>query len=223
MAIKQTAGRDALGEFAPKFAELNDDVLFGQVWSREDKLSLCDRSIVTVTALMAQGLVDSSFQYHLMSAKKERRNERRNRRNPHPRGVLRRLAQGMGGLPYGQGSLEGRGLTDGQPRPERPGMAPGLPFIPRHTLNGGCLPRFRENAPSDAYCLRKRPYAVRQDQSDRESRKQKNTKNARAWKDDFGMSAFVCIGLCFHEVLCLLLSYPIHASDAVRRTGRTCI
>ena len=70
MAIKQTAGRDALGEFAPKFAELNDDVLFGEVWSREDKLSLRDRSIVTVTALMAQGLVDSSFQYHLMSAKK---------------------------------------------------------------------------------------------------------------------------------------------------------
>lgn len=26
--IKQTAGRDQLGEFAPKFAELNDDVLF---------------------------------------------------------------------------------------------------------------------------------------------------------------------------------------------------
>lgn len=25
--IKQTAGRDQLGEFAPKFAELNDDVL----------------------------------------------------------------------------------------------------------------------------------------------------------------------------------------------------
>ena len=31
MAVKQTAGREALGEFAPKFAELNDDVLFGQV------------------------------------------------------------------------------------------------------------------------------------------------------------------------------------------------
>lgn len=40
MAVKQTAGREALGAFAPKFAELNDDVLFGQVWSREDKLSL---------------------------------------------------------------------------------------------------------------------------------------------------------------------------------------
>ena len=70
MAVKQTAGRDALGKFAPKFAELNDDVLFGQVWSREDKLSLRDRSIVTVVALMAQGLTDPSFQYHLTTAKK---------------------------------------------------------------------------------------------------------------------------------------------------------
>ena len=69
MAIKQTAGREALGKFAPKFAELNDDVLFGQVWSREDKLSLRDRSIVTVVALLAQGLTDSSFQYHLTTAK----------------------------------------------------------------------------------------------------------------------------------------------------------
>ena len=69
MAVKQTAGREALGEFAPKFAELNDDVLFGQVWSREDKLSLRGRSIVTVVALMAQGLTDSSFRYHLTTAK----------------------------------------------------------------------------------------------------------------------------------------------------------
>lgn len=70
MAVKQTAGREALGQFAPKFAELNDDVLFGQVWSREDKLSLRDRSLVTVVALMAQGLTDSSFRYHLESARK---------------------------------------------------------------------------------------------------------------------------------------------------------
>lgn len=34
---KQTAGRENLGKLAPKFAELNDDVLFGEVWSREDK------------------------------------------------------------------------------------------------------------------------------------------------------------------------------------------
>lgn len=69
MAVKQTAGRDQLGDFAPKFAELNDDVLFGEVWSREEALSLRDRSLVTIVALMAQGLTDSSFQFHLENAK----------------------------------------------------------------------------------------------------------------------------------------------------------
>ena len=53
---KVTAGRDNLGKIAPKFAELNDDVLFGQVWSREDKLSDRDRIMITCAALMAQGL-----------------------------------------------------------------------------------------------------------------------------------------------------------------------
>lgn len=66
---KVTAGHDALGEFAPKFAELNDDVLFGEVWSREDKLSPRDRSLITVTALMASGILDSSLQYHMQKAK----------------------------------------------------------------------------------------------------------------------------------------------------------
>ncbi len=70
MAIKQTAGRNQLGDFAPKFAELNDDTLFGEVWSREDKLSIRDRSLVTVVSLMAQGLTDSSLTYHLQEAKK---------------------------------------------------------------------------------------------------------------------------------------------------------
>ena len=69
MAEKQTAGRNQLGDFAPKFAALNDDILFGEVWSRETELSLRDRSLVTVTALMAQGLTDSSFRFHLESAK----------------------------------------------------------------------------------------------------------------------------------------------------------
>ena len=45
--IEQTAGRDQLGDFAPKFAELNDDVLFGEIWSRTDKLSLRDRSSIS--------------------------------------------------------------------------------------------------------------------------------------------------------------------------------
>ncbi|WP_334293540.1 carboxymuconolactone decarboxylase family protein [Blautia pseudococcoides] len=70
MKIKQTAGRDQLGEFAPKFAELNDDILFGEVWSRNEKLSLRDRSLITVVALMAQGLTDSSLTFHLQEAKK---------------------------------------------------------------------------------------------------------------------------------------------------------
>ncbi len=56
MAKKQTAGRDRLGNLAPKFAELNDDVLFGQVWSREAQLSARDRSMITIAALFSAGL-----------------------------------------------------------------------------------------------------------------------------------------------------------------------
>ncbi|RHW52346.1 carboxymuconolactone decarboxylase family protein [Bombilactobacillus bombi] len=52
---KQTAGRDNLGDFAPQFATFNDDVLFGEVWSREDKLSAHDRSMITIAALIATG------------------------------------------------------------------------------------------------------------------------------------------------------------------------
>ena len=65
---KQTAGRDNLGDLAPKFAELNDDVLFGQVWSR-DVLSLRDRSLATVTALIAKGIFDNSLKSYLQNAK----------------------------------------------------------------------------------------------------------------------------------------------------------
>lgn len=63
--IVQTAGREQLGEFAPKFAELNDNVLFGEVWSRNDLLNLRDRSLVTVVSLISQGITDSSLTYHL--------------------------------------------------------------------------------------------------------------------------------------------------------------
>lgn len=69
MAVKQTAGRMQLGDFAPKFAELNDDVLFGEVWSRENQLSIRDRSLITVVVLMAQGIADESFRSHLVNAK----------------------------------------------------------------------------------------------------------------------------------------------------------
>lgn len=69
MAEKQTAGRDQLGDFAPKFAELNDDVLFGQVWSREKELKPRDRSMVTVTALITKGAFEQ-LPYHMQTAKK---------------------------------------------------------------------------------------------------------------------------------------------------------
>ena len=68
--IVQTAGRIQLGEFAPKFAELNDDVLFGEVWSSTDKFGLRDRSLVTITSLISQGITDNSLVFHLQSAKK---------------------------------------------------------------------------------------------------------------------------------------------------------
>ena len=66
---KVTAGRDSMGTFAPKFAELNDDVLFGEVWSREERLSPRDRSLITVAALMGSGILDSSLQHHIERAK----------------------------------------------------------------------------------------------------------------------------------------------------------
>lgn len=56
MADKQTAGRDRLGALAPQFAALNDDVLFGEVWAREERLSARDRSMITIAALLSAGL-----------------------------------------------------------------------------------------------------------------------------------------------------------------------
>lgn len=70
MAQKQTAGRTQLGDFAPKFAQLNDDVLFGEVWSREEQLPAKTRSMLTVTALVSKGIADSSLVAHLQSAKR---------------------------------------------------------------------------------------------------------------------------------------------------------
>ncbi len=66
--IVQTAGRKALGDFAPEFAHFNDDVLFGENWNNAD-LDLKTRSLLTVIALMAQGITDSSLRYHIENAK----------------------------------------------------------------------------------------------------------------------------------------------------------
>lgn len=66
--IIQTAGRNALGEFAPQFAYFNDDVLFGENWNNED-IDVKTRSIITVVALMSQEITDSSLKFHLQNAK----------------------------------------------------------------------------------------------------------------------------------------------------------
>ena len=66
---KQTAGRKALGDFAPQFAALNDDVLFGEVWAKEDELSPKLRSIATVSALVGKGTAGDALRYHLQTAR----------------------------------------------------------------------------------------------------------------------------------------------------------
>ena len=66
--IVQTAGRNQLGEFAPMFAHLNDDVLFGEVWN-EEAIDVKTKCIITVVSLMASGITDSSLIYHLQNAK----------------------------------------------------------------------------------------------------------------------------------------------------------
>lgn len=68
MTIKQTAGRDKLGDFAPAFAHFNDDVLFGENWN-DTAIDLKTRCLITVVALMAQGITDSSMAHHLENAK----------------------------------------------------------------------------------------------------------------------------------------------------------
>ncbi len=66
--IVQTAGRQQLGDFAPMFAHLNDDVLFGEVWNG-GAIDTKMRCVVTVVSLMASGITDSSLTYHLNNAK----------------------------------------------------------------------------------------------------------------------------------------------------------
>ena len=67
--IKQTAGRDFLGDFAPDFAHFNDDILFGENWNNQ-YIDLKTRMIVTIVALMSSGITDQSLVNHLENAKK---------------------------------------------------------------------------------------------------------------------------------------------------------
>ena len=107
---KVTAGRDALGEFAPEFARFNDDVLFGEVWSREDKLSPRDRSMITVSARHRKRPHRERHRRQLaeishIPRKRERSHRRGDGGDAHPARVLCRLAESMGGIPHGKRSL----------------------------------------------------------------------------------------------------------------------
>ena len=94
--IVQTAGRNALGEFAPEFAHFNDDVLFGENWNNQD-IDVKTRSIITVVALMASGITDSSLKFHLQNAKNHGDTER-NRSNHNSCCFLCRLAKRLGSI-----------------------------------------------------------------------------------------------------------------------------
>ncbi len=69
MNKKVTDGRDFLGNFAPQFAAINDDVLFGQVWNKDNVLSDKTRSMITIAALMGAGIIDESLESHLKTGK----------------------------------------------------------------------------------------------------------------------------------------------------------
>ena len=112
-------GRRAIGDVAPKLAELTDDVLFDDVWNRPG-LAARDRSLVTVAALVAGGDADQ-LRFHLDHARKNGLTEDRAGRGDHPPRVLRRLAQGHDGRHRRQAGL--RRLT---PAPRR------APHPPRH-------------------------------------------------------------------------------------------
>ncbi|MEO6090999.1 MAG: carboxymuconolactone decarboxylase family protein [Umezawaea sp.] len=60
-------GRNTIGDFAPKLAELTDDVLFEDVWNRTG-LAARDRSLITVAVLVAGGDTDQ-LRFHLGRAK----------------------------------------------------------------------------------------------------------------------------------------------------------
>ncbi len=64
---QESAVQKMLGDFAPKLVQVTDDVLFGDVWAREE-LSPRDRSLITVAALIAGGNTEQ-LPFHLKKAR----------------------------------------------------------------------------------------------------------------------------------------------------------
>lgn len=66
MSREPSAAQKMIGDFAPKLVELTDNVLFGDVWERQE-LSKRDRSLVTVAALIAMNRPEQ-LRFHLDKA-----------------------------------------------------------------------------------------------------------------------------------------------------------
>ncbi len=66
-AQPSTSNQKLFGDFAPKFVELTDDVLFGDIWERPG-LSKRDRSLITVSALVSMNRADQ-LRFHLVRAR----------------------------------------------------------------------------------------------------------------------------------------------------------
>jgi len=66
-APAQRPGQKLFGDIAPKFADLTDDVLFGDVWARPG-LSPRDRSMITISALIAMNRPEQ-LRAHLQRAR----------------------------------------------------------------------------------------------------------------------------------------------------------
>ena len=104
--IVQTAGRNTLGEFAPEFAHFNDDVLFGENWNNQD-IDVKTRSIITVVALMASGITDSS-KISSSKCKKSWCDTKRDCCCDHTCCILCRMAKSMGCFQSCKGSVGNR-------------------------------------------------------------------------------------------------------------------
>ena len=88
MVVKQTAGRDPFGELAPKFAELNDDVLFGEVWSREGGTVSARLQSGNCGGIDGSGIGGFFFSVPSGKCEEERNHQNRDCRAPHPRCLL---------------------------------------------------------------------------------------------------------------------------------------
>ncbi len=108
MAVKQTAGRRDLGEFAPKFAELNDDVLFGEVWSREEKAVATGSFSCDSGGINGSGAYGFFFSISSDNSKAERRHPVRDCRDSYSCGILCGMAESMGGVSNCERSMERR-------------------------------------------------------------------------------------------------------------------